>query len=92
MHSTKTRKKVCVKLPIKSLISHLKFTAEYGLEESSHPADCFNAFITEHMKKKISGINTNSDSTQTWKYNWTLQGKRNSVDCHRNLTDLALGK
>ena len=39
------------KLPIKSLIPNLKFTAKHGLDEDSHPADWLQAFIPEHMKK-----------------------------------------
>ena len=39
------------KMPIKSLIPNLKFTAQYRLDEDSDPADWLRAFIPEHMKK-----------------------------------------
>ena len=39
------------KMPIKSLIPNLYFTAQHRLDEDSHPADWLRAFIPEHMKR-----------------------------------------
>ena len=60
--SSKKPERKYEKLPVKTLIPNIKFVQKYHLDEFSHPADWFRAFIPESPRKG----DPNTSCVQKW--------------------------